>query len=323
MSPCRRPHRTNCCASAVPTIYPTLPSKPGPRPVGTEDDARFPPPRRQSDLHVRYPENRADRRGPAPGVRRRLADRRRRRRRAGRRRRRHPDAAARAVRHASYGCRATTSCGPGRRSGVALRGEERYRHLVQACRAAGVLTPEDPFPVWTGDGRARGRRAAVPALRLLVPARRHRDRRGGPGGRLHAPAWCAPTSTCSRPTRTPTAPRGAPRASRTPGRRLDACDPDLPTVLVNHWPLTRLPTRVLRYPEFALWCGTTAHRRLARPLPRHRGRLRPPAHPARDLGGRGAVRRGVAGLPARVAGPGRPGSAPADGAAGAALSPVQ
>ena len=40
--------------------------------------------------------------------------------------------------------------------------------------------------------------------------------------------------------------------------RLDACDPDLPTVLVNHWPLTRLPTRVLRYPEFALWCGTTA-----------------------------------------------------------------
>ena len=29
-------------------------------------------------------------------------------------------------------------------------------------------------------------------------------------------------------------------------------------MLVNHWPLTRLPTRVLRYPEFALWCGTTA-----------------------------------------------------------------
>ena len=39
-------------------------------------------------------------------------------------------------------------------------------------------------------------------------------------------------------------------------RRLAAIDPELPTVLVNHWPLTRLPTRVLRYPEFALWCGT-------------------------------------------------------------------
>ena len=27
-------------------------------------------------------------------------------------------------------------------------------------------------------------------------------------------------------------------------------------MLVNHWPLTRLPTRVLRHPEFAIWCGT-------------------------------------------------------------------
>ena len=42
------------------------------------------------------------------------------------------------------------------------------------------------------------------------------------------------------------------------GRRLDALDPDLPTVLVNHWPLTPLPTRVLRHPEFSIWCGTTA-----------------------------------------------------------------
>jgi hypothetical protein len=39
-------------------------------------------------------------------------------------------------------------------------------------------------------------------------------------------------------------------------RRLAQRDPDLPTVLVNHWPLTREPTRILRYPEFAQWCGT-------------------------------------------------------------------
>jgi len=43
--------------------------------------------------------------------------------------------------------------------------------------------------------------------------------------------------------------------------RLAACAPELPTVLVNHFPLTRDPTRVLRHPEFAQWCGTerTAH----------------------------------------------------------------
>jgi hypothetical protein len=38
--------------------------------------------------------------------------------------------------------------------------------------------------------------------------------------------------------------------------RLATCDPDLPTVLVNHYPLVRQPTRILHYLEFAQWCGT-------------------------------------------------------------------
>jgi 3',5'-cyclic AMP phosphodiesterase CpdA len=36
------------------------------------------------------------------------------------------------------------------RDPVQLRGEERYRHLVDLCRSAGVLTPEDPYPVFEG-----------------------------------------------------------------------------------------------------------------------------------------------------------------------------
>jgi 3',5'-cyclic AMP phosphodiesterase CpdA len=40
-------------------------------------------------------------------------------------------------------------------------------------------------------------------------------------------------------------------------RRLAGLPPRLPAVLVNHFPLIRDPTRVLRYPEFAQWCGTT------------------------------------------------------------------
>ncbi|MDT7684705.1 MAG: hypothetical protein QOG57_5015, partial [Pseudonocardiales bacterium] len=35
---------------------------------------------------------------------------------------------------------------------VQLRGVPRYEHLVQVCRRLGVLTPEDEFPVWRGDG---------------------------------------------------------------------------------------------------------------------------------------------------------------------------
>lgn len=39
-------------------------------------------------------------------------------------------------------------------------------------------------------------------------------------------------------------------------RRLYARDPALPTVLVNHFPLVREPTRVLYCQEFTRWCGT-------------------------------------------------------------------
>jgi 3',5'-cyclic AMP phosphodiesterase CpdA len=140
---------------------------------------------------------------------------------------------------------------------VSLRGEHRYHHLVQACREHGVDTPEDPYPVWTGPGGP----AVVAPLFLLYDYSFLPDGTANPAEGLAAAyragvvctdehllapdpypdraAWCTARVAYSRD-------------------RLAACDPDLPTVLVNHWPLTRLPTRVLRYPEFSLWCGTTA-----------------------------------------------------------------
>lgn len=39
-------------------------------------------------------------------------------------------------------------------------------------------------------------------------------------------------------------------------RRLSVTDPDLPTVLISHWPLVRAPTDVMWHPQFAQWCGT-------------------------------------------------------------------
>src|ERR1700704_5894714 len=35
---------------------------------------------------------------------------------------------------------------------MALRGEQRYLHLVEMCRRMGVTTPEDSYPVWDGTG---------------------------------------------------------------------------------------------------------------------------------------------------------------------------
>jgi hypothetical protein len=66
---------------------------------------------------------------------------------------------------------------------VDMRGEKRYLHLVDTLRGLGVVTPEDPYPVWEGR-----RRAAVRPVRLHVPAGRNvHQGRGAPcrprGGR--------------------------------------------------------------------------------------------------------------------------------------------
>jgi 3',5'-cyclic AMP phosphodiesterase CpdA len=138
---------------------------------------------------------------------------------------------------------------------VSLRGEARYQHLVDVCRALDVLTPQDPFPIWDGAGGP----ATIAPLFLLY------DYSFLPEGTVTAAEGLA-TAVAAGVVATdehllypdPFPDRAAWCAARVAesAGRLDACDPGLPTVLVNHWPLTRLPTRVLRHPEFALWCGT-------------------------------------------------------------------
>ncbi|WP_051757177.1 metallophosphoesterase family protein [Kitasatospora purpeofusca] len=138
---------------------------------------------------------------------------------------------------------------------VRLRGDARYRALVELCRGLGVLTPEDPYALWPGpDGpvavaplfllydytfRPRGTTTKDAALaaahaagvvctdELLLHADPFPDRE----------SWCQARVAVTE-------------------RRLAALDPALPTVLVNHFPLRREQTYLLRHPEFALWCGT-------------------------------------------------------------------
>lgn len=138
---------------------------------------------------------------------------------------------------------------------VQLRGAERYRHLVQMCRTLGVLTPEDPFPVWDGPG---GPVTVAPLFVLYDHTFRSDDAASAaealekayeagvvatdeallhPDPYDSLAAWCAARITESE-------------------RRLATVAPDLPTVLVNHFPLIREPTRILRHREFALWCGS-------------------------------------------------------------------
>jgi 3',5'-cyclic AMP phosphodiesterase CpdA len=141
------------------------------------------------------------------------------------------------------------------RDPVKLRGEARYQHLVALCRDLGVITPEDPYPVWTGDGgpavivplfllydytfRPDGTSTKAEALDLayrtgVIGAD---ERHLHPDPYPSREAWCQARIDATLP-------------------RLAAINPDLPTILVSHFPLTREPTRILRYPVFAQWCGT-------------------------------------------------------------------
>lgn len=141
------------------------------------------------------------------------------------------------------------------RDPVTLRGEARYRHLVDLCAQLGVLTPEDPFPLWMGEG---GPARIVPMFLLYD----YTFRPDGATTKEEALAVAyASGVVCSdeallHPDPYPSLDAWCrDRVART-GERLAACPPDVPLVLVNHFPLVREPTRVLRYPEFAQWCGT-------------------------------------------------------------------
>lgn len=140
---------------------------------------------------------------------------------------------------------------------VQLHGVELYYHLVEMCREIGVVTPEDPYPVWEGDG---GPAVIVPMFLLYdyswLPDGATDKAAGLEIGRESGVVATDEFLLSSHPYGSREAWCRA-RVAETRAR-LDALDRSLPTVLVNHFPLVREPTRVLIHPEFAMWCGTDA-----------------------------------------------------------------
>ncbi|MEU9983161.1 metallophosphoesterase [Streptomyces sp. NPDC050856] len=147
---------------------------------------------------------------------------------------------------------------------VQHRGVPRYEYLVGLCRSLGVLTPEDPYPVWHGPEGP----VAVAPLFLLY------DYTFRPEGTsteeqalavAHEEGVVCTDEFLLHPDPYPSRADWCRARLRSTEERLAALPPELPTVLVNHYPLVREPTRLLRHPEFALWCGTEAtadwHRR--------------------------------------------------------------
>ncbi len=138
---------------------------------------------------------------------------------------------------------------------VQFRGAQRYQHLVAMCRSLGVITPEDSYLVWRGAG---GPVAIVPLFLLYD----YTFRPAGTSNKAEALALAYESGVvCTDeavlfPDPYPSRDAWCRARVEITERRLAAIDPELPTILVGHFPLNREPTQVLRYPEFAQWCGT-------------------------------------------------------------------
>jgi 3',5'-cyclic AMP phosphodiesterase CpdA len=141
------------------------------------------------------------------------------------------------------------------REPLTLRGVERYQHLVELCRQLGVITPEDPYLQWTGAG---GAAVIVPMFLLYDYSFRPEGATSKADGLerayqagvvatderlLHADPYPSTEAWCQA------------RLAETE-RRLAGLPAGARTILVNHFPLIREPTKVMRHPEFVQWCGT-------------------------------------------------------------------
>lgn len=142
---------------------------------------------------------------------------------------------------------------------VKVRGEERYQLLVAMCRKLGIATPEDPYPIWEGPD---GPLVVAPLFLLydysfLPEGTRTQEEALA---RAYKTGVVCTDEIMLHPDPFPSREAWCHARVEATERKLSEKDPKLPAVLVTHWPLTREPTNILRYPEFAQWCGTTRTR---------------------------------------------------------------
>ncbi|KAF2664427.1 hypothetical protein BT63DRAFT_459915 [Microthyrium microscopicum] len=139
----------------------------------------------------------------------------------------------------------------------ALRGEAKYMDCVEIARRYQVLTPEDDFVIWNGDG---GPLLITPIFTLYdysfapdevplgeaVSWAKELGIEATDEKLLHPDPYKSKAEWCSA------------LVSKF-DQKLDQAvrdNPDVPLVIVNHWPLRRDTVRLFQYPRFIIWCGT-------------------------------------------------------------------
>lgn len=134
------------------------------------------------------------------------------------------------------------------------RGQEKYDALVELCRRFDVLTPEDPFVLWEGEGGP----AMLAPLFLLYDYSFRPDH----VAREEAITWASESGVLCADERylhpDPHESIDAWCHERVEASiaKLERARGELPTVLINHFPLREELVRLWRIPRFSIWCGT-------------------------------------------------------------------
>lgn len=138
---------------------------------------------------------------------------------------------------------------------TAKRGVARYEECVAVCRAHGVLTPEDPYVRWDGEG---GPLILAPLFLLYDYTFRPDDvSRAGALDWARASGIECTDEVLLYPDPYPT--RDAwceARCAYTEARLQEAAATGVPLVLINHFTLRYDLVRIPRVPRFSIWCGT-------------------------------------------------------------------
>jgi predicted phosphodiesterase len=136
------------------------------------------------------------------------------------------------------------------------RGAEKYERLVEICRAFGVLTPEDLYVTWPGEGE----RCILAPLFILYDYTFRPDEIPVE----QAVEWAAEENLlCSdevllHPDPYPSRPAWCHARVRATEPRLAEAAARAPLVIINHFPLRQDLAVLPRIPRFSIWCGTRA-----------------------------------------------------------------
>ena len=147
----------------------------------------------------------------------------------------------------------------GQRTAERTRGVAKYDTMVRVARALGVVTPEDPYQRWEGEGQAC---VLVPLFLLYDYSFRpnHIAVEQIVEWSAEEGAVCTDEILLSPDPFDSRAAWCHERLRLTERRIAKEIPPDLPTVLINHYPLREELVYIPRIPRFAPWCGTRATR---------------------------------------------------------------